>query len=448
MAIKRQTFNNGAQGDVITAANSADSGDAITTVINVNGRGVYEVGAALRGAKGAHVTGTVNDTFQITMSNTSDTSATAQVYFRMVSYPTVSGAIFRLRSSTGNIALFHVNTSGVLSIQNSVGTGLKNFMSNTALALNTTYRINLRATPNASTSSGFIGGELYSDDDTLLDSYSSNSVNAGTTLDVQTAAAGKLAAPSDGFNMYFDELAFDTGTTSQINPVSPIFKQNTAEGGTDGTTVTTGNSGGASGDAFSTVSVGTGTITYTNTLAHTGAYSINISPGSGTASSFQYNFNVNLNIQRMSVRAYVYLTAFPSTGTQWLTIGNTGNAAVIAIGSNGRPFVQDGTGTNNTSLTAISLNTWLRLELTAVVGDTTSTGTIVANIYNGDDITNPVYSYSSTARNTTTAPLTYALIGKATNSGSWATMYIDDFTVTDAPLPIPINTAIAPWVFA
>lgn len=447
MTVKRQTFDNGPQGETITAANSGDSGDAITTIVDAAGNGIYEVAAALNGNKGAHVTGDSGDTFQIIMSNTSATNGTASILFRMVSYPTANGAIFRLRSSSGNICLFHVNTSGVLSIQNSIGATLKNFMSNTPLPLNTTYRLAMQATPNASTTAGYISGQLYTETGSLLDSYASGSVNAGTTLDVISASAGKLVTASSGFNMYFDDLVFDTGTINQITSL-PIFYRNTAEGGTGSIGVTTSNSGGASGTAFGAVVTGTGTVTYSTDQAHTGTYSVKIAPGSGSAARVSFIVPLAANVFQLSASAYVYFTGYPSTGTQLLYISNyANNCATLCLNGSGRPFTQDGDGTIETSPNSVPLNTWLRIELTVVVGAATSTGTIIANIYNGDSFTN-LYSYSSSTRNTGTNPLVYITLGKGSNSGNWATMYIDDFTVTDAVLPVPINTALAPWMFA
>lgn len=223
MAVKRQTFNNGTQGDEITAANSGTSGDALSTVVKAGtGMAVYSAVAASRGIKGAHVTGILNDTFTITLSNTSLASGSAQLYFRIVSYPTANGAFFRMRSSIGNVCIFHLNTTGVLALQNSSGSTLKNFNSNTALSLGITYRVQLQATPNASISAGFIAGQLYSDSGTLIDSYASWAVDAGTTLNVQTAQTGKPVSSSDAVNMYIDELAFDTDVTTEIPPVPVI----------------------------------------------------------------------------------------------------------------------------------------------------------------------------------------------------------------------------------
>lgn len=446
MTVKRQTFDNGAQGDTITAANSTDSGDAITTIVTANGKGIYAARAAIRGAKGAHVTGNTNDTFQLELDNTSAGSGTASVFFRINAYPTTGGSFFRLRSSAGHIAMFYMFTTGAIAIQNSVGTGLKNFLSNTPLSLNTVYRVALQAVPNASTTAGYIAGQLYDETGTLLDSYASGSVNAGTTLDVDNVQAGKLVTASDGFDMDFDDLAFNTGNTNQIDTL-PFFRRNTAEGGSEGTAATPANSGGASGTAFSSVTTGTGSIVFSSEQAHTGMYAYKIAPGSGSNAYVHYFFSSAINLMRVSANAYVYLTAYPSASTQWLCIGQTNVCGNFCLGSNGRPFVQDNVGTVNTGTSALPLDTWLRLEITVEVGTTSSNGTIIANIYDGDSST-VLYAYSSTGRNTGTTPLTYASIGKVSNAGDWATMYIDDFTVTDEPAPVPINTALAPWVFA
>lgn len=220
MALKRQTFNNGSQGVTISAANSGTSGDSLASIVQAGaGNGVYDTAANLRGMAGAHITGALNDTFSMVMGNTSDVSGSAQIYFRILEYPTTGGAFFRLRSSSGNIAIFTLGATGVLSIQNSAGAGLKNFMSNTPLSLNTIYRLQLQATPNASTSAGYIAGQLYDNSDVLIDSYTSSTVNAGTILDVQTAQAGKVVGGSDGFLLHIDELGFGTGTTNEIPPV-------------------------------------------------------------------------------------------------------------------------------------------------------------------------------------------------------------------------------------
>lgn len=62
---------------------------------------------------------------------------------------------------------------------------------------------------------------------------------------------------------------------------------NTFEGGSDGTTITTGNSGGASGNAFTNVSIAaTHTLQYKNTPALSGSLCAVITPGASSGVTF------------------------------------------------------------------------------------------------------------------------------------------------------------------
>ncbi len=57
---------------------------------------------------------------------------------------------------------------------------------------------------------------------------------------------------------------------------------NSAEGGTNGTNVTVGNSGGASGNPFFGINAGTGSIKFNYAVANSGNYSYNFGPGPGS----------------------------------------------------------------------------------------------------------------------------------------------------------------------
>ncbi len=444
MAIKRQTFDNGAQGDTITSVNSGDSGDTVNSVITGNGKGIYELSAALRGAKGVHVTGNTSDAVQITLSNDAATNGSATILFRLLNYPTVGGAVFRLGSTAGDICRFSISSTGVLSLQNSVGSTLKNYLSGTPLSRNTNYRLSLQAAPNASTSNGYISGQLHDDSGTILDNAASSSVNAGTTLNVIEASIGKLETATDGFDMHFDELVFTTGNINQI--VLGVTRRNTAEGGTDTDLATAGNSGGSSGNAFNAVT--SGTITYSSEQVHSGRLAYKLTPTTGSNTILSYYFVAEDNVTQLSTTAYVYLTGYPSSVTKIIEIGNASVGGNICVDTTGKFFVQDRSGTKNVGSSALPLNTWLRLELSLKSGTSTNDGTIIANVYNGDTISSPIYSYSSTTLNTGTVYYTYVSVGKASGSGSWATMYVDDFIVNDTLTPTLINNAVLPWVFA
>lgn len=440
MALKRQTFNNGTQGTTITAANSAGSGDSLSQIVQAGtGAGIYDSSSSLRGAMGAHVTGVLNDTFTMVLSNTSDTSGTAQVYFRIVSYPSVAGTFFRIRSSAGTVCQFALGTTGVLILQNSAGATLKNFDSSTSLSLNTIYRLQLQGTPNASTTAGFIAGQLYADSDTLIDSYTASNVNAGTTLNVQTVQVGKVVTGSNGFDMRFDELAFNTGVTSEIPPVlnSSALKRQTFNSGTQGTAITAGNSS-TSGDSLDAVtSVGTGAGIYAAGAAMRGAKGASISGVLNDTFVLQLS---NTLSSSAAAQLYFRMPSYPVVGGAFFRIrSTTGNVAILRIEDGGVLLLQDSTGTGIKSFdssTPLALNTTYRIDLQAAAGTTTTNGYIAAQLYdNGDNL---IDSYVANNVNAgTNTSLQYAQAGKVVSGSDGFLMYLDEFAlITGTTTPI------------
>ena len=463
MALKRQTFDNGTQGVTISTANSGTSGDGLSQVIQAGtGNGVYDTVAALRGTAGARVTGALNDTFNMVLSNTSDVSGSAQVYFRLLAFPTVGGAFFRLRSSVGNVTMFTVGTTGVVSIQNSAGSTLKNFNSNTPLALNTIYRLQLQATPNASTTAGYIAGQLYNNSDVLIDSYSASNVNAGTTLNVQTAQAGKTVTGSDGFNMQFDELGFDTGTVAEIPPVAGggggggggivNLKRQTFNVGTQGVTISAANSG-TSGDALSgIVQAGTGAGVYSSAAALRGG------KGASVSGILNDTFTmVHSNTSDVSGTAQIYfrIPALPSIGGAFFRLRSSiGNIAIFTLTAAGVLTIQDSTGTglkNFNSNTPLALNTIYRLQLQATPNASTTAGYIAGQLYNNSDVLIDSYAASNVNAGTTLDVQT-AQTGKVVSISDGFLIHIDEFAFgtgsTDEVPPVSASSNQAPTVNA
>ncbi len=463
MALKRQTFDNGTQGVTISTANSGTSGDSLSQIVQAGtGDGVYDIAAGLRGTAGAHVTGILNDTFSMSLSNTSDVSGSAQVYFRILAYPSVGGAFFRLRSSVGNIAMFTMGTTGVVSIQNSAGVGLKNFNSNTPLALNTIYRLQLQATPNASTTAGYIAGQLYDDSDVLIDSYSASNVNAGTTLNVQTAQAGKPVVGSDGFDMQFDELGFDTGTVAEITPVTgggggggglPNLKRQTFNNGTEGVTISAANSTSSGGDALSgIISAAGGDGVYTSAAALRGG------KGAYITGMLNDTFNMVLsNTSDVSGTAQVYfrLPSYPTVGGAFFRLrSSTANIAMFTVSSTGVLSIQNSVGTglkNFNSNTPLALNTIYRLQLQATPNASTTAGFIAGQLYDNTD--NLIDSYSASNVNAgTTLDVDSAQAGKPVTGSDGFAIHLDELAFatgsTDEIPPVSAGANQAPTVNA
>jgi hypothetical protein len=217
---KRQTFNNGTEGALVTNSNTATSGDAISApTVAGTGAAVFGSSGAIRGARGCHVTGVVGDTYTLILTGTASPSGSAQVYFTVDSAnpPGTAGwIVVRLRSASATSCNVTLSTGRVLQVQNTSGTTLKNMNSNTALA-DGSYCVNLQATHGASTTDGTVLAELYNNAGTLIDTYSASNVAAGTA-DITQVQAGKVAS-GGSIDAWIDELAFSTGTTAEIDLV-------------------------------------------------------------------------------------------------------------------------------------------------------------------------------------------------------------------------------------
>lgn len=193
-----------------------------------------------------------------------------------------------------------------------------------------------------------------------------------------TAPAGQesgfITNLTNGNLYYFRVQATNSQGTAASSSVtdtpSPYLTANNAEGGSHGTTVTNGNSGGASGDAFGGV-VGVG-WTFTNSPARdTLAYAL----GSGTSpSTVQIFSNVLPYAASMFTRFYCRWSATPTTNSMPIFYPNitAGPAVVITTASK----LQISTGTASTA--TFSIDTWYRFEVS-----TTSTQ-VIARAYLGD----------------------------------------------------------------
>lgn len=204
---------------------------------------------------------------------------------------------------------------------------------------------------------------------------------------------------------------------------------NSAEGGTNGSTVTVANSGGASGNAFDAAArSGTGTLTYSNASSAHGGLSIHVNTPVAADTSFVVWSTGN--DADVAARFYLYLNALPSSAVNILTVRSaSAQTAVIALNSTNRLQLQNAaSGVVNTMTNSLSINTWYRVELQATVGATTSTGSLAYQYFALDDTT-PLGSFSTTTTNTGTAPVTTVRFGDSSGSSGFINMLIDDTKV-------------------
>jgi len=216
-----------------------------------------------------------------------------------------------------------------------------------------------------------------------------------------------------------------------------IIRANTAEGGTNGTTVSTGNSGGASGNAWDLVNIPAGqTLTYTAS-AFAGSHGFDVGTDTGTVAGAQMRWGDALALTQGALRAFVYLPATAPSVTAIVAQVSTNNSGTIgscgklAISPSGKLALQDAAGTTLwNSPSVLPTGQWLRLELWAIPGTTTSNGQLAAGWASGAAALSESFTSTATA-NAGTGPIGRASFGKL--SGTWSTVHVlfDRIAVAD-----------------
>jgi hypothetical protein len=208
------------------------------------------------------------------------------------------------------------------------------------------------------------------------------------------------------------------------------LKQNSAEGQASGTILTVGNSGGGSGSAFGAIS--SGNITYTDVQAAHNTHSYRVQTAAGTA--IFAGLSVGTAVSAAAARFYLYLNSYPTAAIDSLQQlrATTGRAATLGLTTAGRLTVYNSAGAviqTAPSGNALPLNTWVRVELRAVVGAGASDGTIAAAFYLGDSATEE-WSYVSATVNAGTNLINEGRFGRANTSGD-IDGYMDDLAFDD-----------------
>jgi hypothetical protein len=208
------------------------------------------------------------------------------------------------------------------------------------------------------------------------------------------------------------------------------LQQNTAEGQASGTIANISNTGGGSGNAFGLMSAGN--VVFSNVQAAHNTQSYRIQASAGTA--IFAGLTVGTPVSAAAVRYYLYLNAYPAVSLDSIVQirATSGRTTVMGLTTDGRLSVYDNTGTvlqTAPLANAVPLNTWVRIELRAVVGTGATDGTIAAAYYLGDSNT-AQWSYASTTVNAGTNLITEGRFGRANATGD-INAYMDDLAFND-----------------
>lgn len=207
---------------------------------------------------------------------------------------------------------------------------------------------------------------------------------------------------------------------------------NTAEGGTNTTAVTAGNSGGSSGNAYDTV---TGAPTFSTTQAAHGSLSYSFSTSTAATLSLNWTTSVG-SVAVVAGRAYLYATSF-TVGSMICRGRDNTSAQIFRIltDTTGKITLRVGTGNTlvGTGASSMSVNTWYRIEWVINVA---ASAQVDVRVYLGDSTT-LFDSVSSSTANTGTLNVAEMNIGVFTSTASVPQYYLDDIAVSDGSFPGP-----------
>lgn len=220
---------------------------------------------------------------------------------------------------------------------------------------------------------------------------------------------------------------------------------NTFEGGTNGTTLTTGNTGEASGSAFDAINAGAGgaTIAFDSTHTAHGALSCKIATTTPAATPLA-EWTTSMGSQAtVWYRQYLYLTANPAAALR-VYVARSGASLAGAIGISATGKLQLVTSTGSFAVTFTSsapLNQWFRIE--GFITGNASTGVLNASLYSSPDSTVATETETATGQNTT-GVLSQYWFGEQISLTNAGPFWMDDIGISSTGPLGPIVTAHAP----
>jgi hypothetical protein len=196
---------------------------------------------------------------------------------------------------------------------------------------------------------------------------------------------------------------------------------NGAEGGTSGTTVTTGNTGGGSGTAANTVAIDTGAggdIEFHTSAALYGALGYRfIHPVSGGAVNRMIFPNGSAVAGRYAIYCAFKIDSVPTAIEDICSIRHSGGATgVLIIAADGKLQLQDSTGATiaaSKATLALSPNHWYGVSMTRTKGTGAADGQLGYAYYDLEASGSPeVQSYNNATCNAGTADTTHGAFGR------------------------------------
>lgn len=221
---------------------------------------------------------------------------------------------------------------------------------------------------------------------------------------------------------------------------------NSAEGGSDETTVTTGNSGGTSGNAWDVVTTSTGSIVYDNARAAHGAFSYRFTNGSpATVMGVRWSTSIG-SFTEIWGRLYCYFTAIPTLGNQLVRINQSDSTRLATIlpgvAADKKLYVATNlAGGQSSGSIDIAVNQWVRIEFHFIAN--ASTGMIEAKLFNNADSATVTETVTRSGFNTGSAGA-HVDFGYGVSANAGEIIWLDDLQVNGTGYPGPAQQTLLP----
>jgi Putative Ig domain len=376
-----------------------------------------------------------------------------RIYVFLNAYPAVDDTFIQFINSGTFGGGIMFTAAGALGIQSA---GFSEFFNGITLPLNQYFRLEWKVICGAAGSASCTVNYYSSMDSTTITAtvtdatgqYGSggvmNQVNFGWNTshpnqpltwvdDVGLATTGYMGPaghPSTGA-LAIQSPAF-SGTSTGTTTNNLLY--NNFEGGTNGTTITTGNSGGSSGHAWDVATVTNGSLVYSNTQAAHGGLSGAMSTNN-TGGVAYIGWTTSLGtVTSLYGRFNIYLTAYPTTVDANVQMKGTGSSSAgnVQIDTTGHIIAQTNTFTNAFAfVNAIPLNQWVRVEW-YLLGGSAGNAQFTINYYASLDSTQITETHTDTtfAWGGTGGTIDEMDFGWTNTHANQPTIYMDDLAMS------------------
>jgi hypothetical protein len=202
------------------------------------------------------------------------------------------------------------------------------------------------------------------------------------------------------------------------------------EGGTSGVTITAGNSGGASGNAFDTVVIGstTATLIFDNAHAAHGGLSAKVATGAAASTVLMEWTNSEGTVPTIYYRMYLYSSGTPTLGVRLFTARTSAALAAALQWTNTGTLelINGGNSVVATFAGTVPANQWIRIE--GQVTGNASTGVLSATQYNSADSVTGTETQTVSNANTT-GSLAQFFFGENSANAAQGPFWLDDIGI-------------------